>query len=79
MPNRSSPAASGLAALAHEAYVFTLPLVVMETLRRRRMALGPMNQMFHARRLLTHKSREITTPNNDTLYSNAWIPAHLLV
>lgn len=73
MLNRSSPAASGLAALAHEAYVFTLPLVVMETLRRRRMALGPMNQMFHARRLLTHKSREITTPNNDTLYSNAWI------
>ena len=59
---------------AREAYVFTLPLVAMETARRRRVAqAGGMNKLFHARRLLDHRSRQITAPNNDTLYSEAWI------
>ncbi|ASM74144.1 MULTISPECIES: DUF1254 domain-containing protein [Roseobacteraceae] len=62
-----------LRAIAREAYVFTLPLVAMESFRRRRMTLGPMNDMFHARKLLHFKSRHITAPNNDTLYSNAWL------
>ncbi|OWU83120.1 hypothetical protein ATO6_19860 [Oceanicola sp. 22II-s10i] len=64
---------AGLTAIAREAYTFTLPLVAMESFRRRRMALGPMNDMLHARKLLHHKSRHITAPNNDTLYSNAWL------
>ncbi|WP_052418372.1 DUF1254 domain-containing protein [Pseudooceanicola atlanticus] len=59
--------------IAQEAYTFTLPLVAMESFRRRRMSLGPMNEMFHARKLLHFKSRHITAPNNDTLYSNAWL------
>jgi len=62
-----------LAAVAEEAYLFTLPLVAMETFRRRRMMLGPMHDMLHARKLLHHKSRAITAPNNDTLYSNCWL------
>lgn len=62
-----------LRAIAREAYIFTLPLVAMESFRRRRMGLGPMNDMFHARKLLHFKSRHITAPNNDTLYSNAWL------
>lgn len=59
--------------IAKEAYIFTLPLVAMESFRRRRMGLGPMNDMFHSRKLLHAKSRHITAPNNDTLYSNAWL------
>ncbi|MWB76647.1 DUF1254 domain-containing protein [Pseudooceanicola sp. 216_PA32_1] len=62
-----------LRSIAREAYIYTLPLVAMESFRRRRMALGPMNDMMHARKLLHFKSRLITAPNNDTLYSNAWL------
>ena len=62
-----------LRGIAREAYTFTLPLVAMESFRRRRMTLGPMNDMLHARKLLHFKSRHITAPNNDTLYSNAWL------
>merc|ERR1711965_1028253 len=52
----------------------------METLRRRRMAGAQaqgaetgMNRLLHARKLLNHRSRQITTPNADTLYTDAWI------
>jgi hypothetical protein len=46
----------------------------METARQRRVVqVGGMNKLFHARRLLDHRSRQITAPNNDTLYSEAWI------
>jgi hypothetical protein len=33
----------------------------------------PPNTVQHERRLSDHASRWITTPNNDTLYSNAWL------
>ncbi|MGY9036667.1 MAG: DUF1254 domain-containing protein [Rhodobacterales bacterium] len=62
-----------LRTMARDAYAFTVPLVTMESFRRRRMGLGPMNHMFHSRKLLHFKSRHITAPNNDTLYSNAWL------
>lgn len=58
---------------AHDAYLFTVPLVIMETFRRRRLTGGEMNQLFHARDLLTDRSRQITAPNNDTLYTDAWL------
>ena len=64
---------TGLRSIAREAYTYTLPLVAMESFRRRRMSLGPMNEMLHSRRLLHFKSRHITAPNNDTLYSNGWL------
>lgn len=73
MQDQAPARLSSLADAAAEAYVFAVPLVVMESFRRRRMALGPMNHMLHARKLLHHRSRAITAPNNDTLYSNAWI------
>lgn len=58
---------------ARQAYVYTLPLVAMETARWRRMGQAGMNRLFHARRLLDHRSRQITAPNNDTLYTEAWL------
>ena len=36
-------------------------------------AVTPPNTLRHARVLTTPKSQTVTTPNNDTLYSQAWI------
>ena len=58
---------------AKEAYTFTLPLISMESFRRRCMGLTCMNQWLHTHKLQNYKSRSITAPNNDTLYSSAWV------
>jgi len=58
--------------LARQAYLYTVPLVIMETTRKWRLRNGA-NVFNHARKLLNHRSRWITTPNNDTLYSDAWL------
>jgi hypothetical protein len=71
--NGADQTAYALKAAARDAYIYTLPLVAMETARRRRMAQTGTNSLFHARRLLDHRSRQITAPNNDTLYSEAWL------
>lgn len=60
-------------AMAAAAYVYTLPLVVMETFRRRRIARAGMHRLLHAPRLLNPRDRAITTPNNDTLYTDFWL------
>ncbi len=67
------PAAADFHAIAQEAYMYALPLVVLETFRRRRMASGGMHRLHHARRLLHYRDRQITTPNNDTLYTDFWL------
>ncbi|MCE7507913.1 DUF1254 domain-containing protein [Alloalcanivorax xenomutans] len=61
-----------LKSAAKRAYIYTVPLVIMETTRKWRMGAGA-NVFNHARKLLTHRSRWVTTPNNDTLYSDAWL------
>ncbi len=61
------------ASVASEAYLYAMPLVALETFRRRRIAQGEMHQLMHHRNLLSHKDRQITTPNNDTLYSDLWL------
>ncbi len=58
--------------IARQAYLYTVPLVIMETTRKWRLKNGA-NVFNHARKLLNHRSRWITTPNNDTLYSDAWL------
>ena len=57
---------------AHKAYIYTMPLVLMETTRKWRQKHGA-NLFNHARKLLTHRNRWVTTPNNDTLYSDGWL------
>jgi|ERR1700674_2592811 len=73
-PSRPAAAPLGLKAAAREAWLFGLPLI--EIARVRAKALdggGSPNKIVHARELATHTSRSVTTPNNDTLYSNAWL------
>lgn len=61
---------------ARDAFIFTFPLY--EMYRTRQMALGaprpvPPNMFTHRRMLADDRAREVTTPNNDTLYSSAWL------
>lgn len=60
--------------VAREAYLYTLPLIEMETVRVRLLAGGGAQNTIYARRnLADHTSRGVTSPNNDTLYASAWI------
>lgn len=61
---------------AREAWLYGLPLIEIATTRARALA-GPaargVNRFVHARELAGPQARGVTTPNNDTLYSTAWI------
>lgn len=58
---------------AKEAFIFLLPLLNMESFRRRCMESTPSNVFSHGRDLYDHTNRIVTTPNNDTLYSFGWL------
>lgn len=61
-----------LATAACSLYIFGYPL--LEMARARVRTIGPLSNAFiHVRRLSDPSSRLVTTPNNDTLYSSAWI------
>ena len=61
-----------LEAIAHEAWTYGLPAIEMATTRSRVLARGAQqNRFHHVHRLLTPRDREVTLPNNDTLYSSA--------
>lgn len=80
-------AADDLPPLVEAAVEYALPLHVIAATRWRavgdaanpeRQALHslprhPPNTWQHIRQLADHRSRWITAPNNDTLYSNAWL------
>ena len=55
---------------ARDAWLYTLPLIEMATTRSRAAARGArLNTLYHVHKLADHRAREVTTPNNDTLYS----------
>jgi len=62
-----------------DAFLYTLP--VYEMARVRHVAVGgaegssrgQVNRLGHRRTLSDHHARSVTTPNNDTLYSSAWL------
>ena len=59
---------------ARDLWLYGLPLIEMATTRARHLADGmTLNRLRHARTLSDHTARSVTTPNNDTLYSMAWI------
>ncbi|WP_419317665.1 DUF1254 domain-containing protein [Caulobacter sp. ErkDOM-E] len=62
------------ATIARDAWLFALPWIEMATTRGRVLKRGARtNRIYHRRDLSDHQDRSVTTPNNDTLYSLAWI------
>jgi len=55
------------------AYVFGYPLVLMELTRRSMVEQAPENMFAHNQALPDHNFRQVVRPNNDTLYSVAWL------
>lgn len=68
-------AAADLKTAAKEAWIYGLPMIEMATTRARGLGnpTAQINRFLHARQLATPASRAVTAPNNDTLYSTAWI------
>ena len=60
---------------AAEAWLYALPLIEMATTRARFLKApgARMNALTHGRALSDHTARRVTTPNNDTLYSIAFL------
>jgi hypothetical protein len=70
--------AGSLRAAARMAWIYTLPLIEMAATRAGTLAppnRPPLasNTFRHARGLSTPQNRLVTSPNNDTLFSNAWV------
>ncbi|MCC6795699.1 MAG: DUF1254 domain-containing protein [Candidatus Hydrogenedentes bacterium] len=65
--------------IAAEIYVYTYPLLVMDTTRRKMtipvgaFGLGPVNQFNHMRIFPKPGFEAVIRPNFDTLYSSAWL------
>ena len=66
---------------AIDGYTYAFPYVYMELLRFKMtniyvsdsVPFAPLNQFFHMRHLLDHQWQGGGMPNNDTLYSTAWV------
>ncbi|HWA60139.1 MAG TPA: DUF1254 domain-containing protein [Caulobacteraceae bacterium] len=59
---------------AKTAWLYALPLVEIATTRQRGLLVGSrMNTFGYMRNLADHRSRGVTTPNNDTFYATAQI------
>jgi len=62
-----------------DAFIYSFPIYEMARTRHLAMShpLSPLqgkaNRIAHRRTLADHSSRSVTTPNNDTLYSSAWL------
>jgi len=76
---------SSLRIAAREAFIYTLPMVEIAKVRARLLGGGLKPAQFTRQRALaTPEARGVTTPNNDTLYGQAFIdlskgPARLTV
>jgi len=67
---RAAAAEGDYRAAARQAWIFALPLIEMANTRSQG---GVPNTLAHKRTLSTWQDRGVTAPNNDTLYSSAWI------
>src|SRR5258708_7025345 len=56
-----------------QAYIYGFPQIVMGLTRDQAVTLAQRNRFMHARALATHESKAVVAPNNDTLYSSAWL------
>lgn len=73
------PAARALAAkgdlrgAARDAWLYVLPLIEMANTRQVRLPGLEANRLHHVRTLANPTRRQVTAPNNDTLYSSTWL------
>lgn len=59
---------------ARDLWLYGLPLIEMAATRAMHVKSGlAINTLRHSRTLADHQARTVTTPNNDTLYSTAWL------
>lgn len=75
---RAYAQAGDLKSAAREAWLYGLPLIEMAGTRQRALSgqgqtPAALNRFGHARQLAGPASRAVTAPNNDTLYSSAWL------
>jgi len=68
---RAMAQTNDLKTAARDMWLFSLPLIEMA--RTRLPAGGPPNRLNHTRVLAGPSNTGVTTPNNDTLYSTAWL------
>jgi hypothetical protein len=68
-----------ISAIAAEAYTFGFPALEMQRVRYNTVfgqdtrGRAPINTFRHGRKLISAELREVTAPNNDTIYSSAWL------
>jgi hypothetical protein len=62
-------------ALGTLAYIYGFPLVRMEQIRQQALSQPGMlvNEFRHRRKLTSPQDRTVVSPNNDTVYSSAWL------
>ena len=74
-PSLASAQDADPAAAARDAWLYALPLIEMATTRARVLSApgAAINVLRHDRELTDHTKRWVTTPNNDTLYSSAFV------
>ena len=58
---------------AAQAYIFGYPLVLMDLTREGMAGRAEPNSFIHSRVFPDHQFRQVVRPNNDTLYSIAWL------
>jgi len=56
-----------------QAYIYGLAPNILEVTRQQVAPPANRNRFIHAASLATHQSRAVVAPNNDTLYSTAWL------
>ncbi len=66
--------------LVQEAYIYSFPLVLMSATEAKMTNVeepdalqGPVNTINHAMQLANADSRNVVTPNVDTIYSQIWL------
>ncbi len=59
--------------IGFDAYIYAFPMVEMDRVRQKQTKHLPENIFIHRRNLITAKYKTVPAPNNDTLYSGAWL------
>src|SRR5437868_6264025 len=73
-PAAAFAAALDLRVLARDAFIYVLPLLEMAATRTKLLGMGAsQNTLYSRRNLADASSRSVTSPNNDALYSAAWL------